>query len=100
MSAGDLPYRIYRLRSGGRPECIATTATKEGVGTALVTLGEEGEFEDATAGVMHRPDPALPGTWLVNPWPKMMIQPQHVPGRVTLVQIARSGDGEKGGVDR
>lgn len=80
------PYRIYRVRGAqGVPELVATTDSKEGVGTALVTLGGEGEFEGCTVGVMHRPEEET-GVWLVNPWPATGSNPKRL-----TVTIASSG---------
>lgn len=62
-------YRIYRLRAGDL-EVVATCGSNEAVGTAIVTLGQEGEFEGCTVGVMHRPFEDKPGIWLVNPFPR------------------------------
>lgn len=62
-------YRIYRVPASGELQEVAETPTKEGVGTALVTLGEEGEFEGCTVGVMHKPFDDKPGVWIANPFP-------------------------------
>ena len=67
---GEGEFRIYRVRSGYYPEIVATTDTKEGVGTTLITLGLEGEFEGCTVGVMWRGHDAATGEWIVNPYGK------------------------------
>lgn len=81
----DEQYRVYRLTALGHLELIATCGTKEAVGTALVTLSEEDEFEGCTVGVMYRPHEDKPGRWLVSPF--------HP-------RIPRSGDGGKVGKRR
>lgn len=63
----DGRYRIYRV-VGGEQQVVATTDTAEGVGLALVTLAEEGEWMDARVGVLDKPDESKPGRWLVNPY--------------------------------
>lgn len=61
-------YRIYRVRDGEQ-QLIATTAEPEGIGTTLVTLAEEGEFEDAAVGVLDtRGAPRGSGVWIVSPY--------------------------------
>lgn len=63
---GPNRYRIYRLRAG-ELELLATTATPQGMGLALATLHEDGEWVgDDAAGVL---DTATdPGHWIVSPW--------------------------------
>lgn len=62
-------YRIYRLRRC-RLEVMVTMPTPEGIGLALVTLTDEGEFDSYDAvGVLDthgRRD--IAGTWIVNPY--------------------------------
>lgn len=62
-------FRIYRRDAQGELGLVATCGSKGAVGVALVTLGEEGEFEGCTVGVMHRPHEDKPGRWLANPYP-------------------------------
>ncbi len=52
---------------GKNLELVATCGTKEAVGTALVTLTEEGEFDECPFGLMHRPE-GEKGRWLLKPW--------------------------------
>ncbi len=52
---------------GKNLELVATCGTKEAVGTALVTLTEEGEFDECPFGLMHRPQ-GEKGRWLLKPW--------------------------------
>jgi hypothetical protein len=49
-------------------ELLATCATPEAVGVALVTLARETEWEDCPLGLMDRlPEPGEP-KWLIKPW--------------------------------
>ena len=59
-------YRIYS-RVYDDLRCIAAAPTPEALGVALVTMGEEGEFDGKLVGVMDRPTDE-PGRWLVKPW--------------------------------
>jgi hypothetical protein len=62
-------YRIYRLPPAGELVLLATTPTAGGIGVALVTLHEEGEWvADEAVGVLDTHGKDGPGTWLVNPW--------------------------------
>lgn len=63
---GDDRFRIYRLRAGDL-QLLATTDTPQGMGLALSTLHEDGEWEgDDSVGVL---DTATdPGHWIVSPW--------------------------------
>lgn len=63
-----MSYLIYRVGRDSELNLIAETPTKEGVGTAIVTLAEEGEFQDCALGVLHRPFDDKPGSWLINPF--------------------------------
>jgi len=61
-------YRIYAVRDG-ESRLMATTPDEGGIGTALVTLAEEGEFEDAAVGVLDtKGAPRGSGVWIVNPY--------------------------------
>ncbi len=60
--------RCPSCRGEGRNlELVATCGTKEAVGVALVTLTEEGEFDECPFGLMHRPE-GEKGRWLLKPW--------------------------------
>lgn len=63
---GEDRYRVYRLRAGDL-QLLATSDTAEGMGLALATLHEEGEWVgDDSCGVL---DTATdPGHWIVSPW--------------------------------
>ena len=61
-------YRIYRMILD-EIDLVATASTPEDVGSAIVTLGREGEFAGACIGLLdtHGTD-EVPGSWVVNPW--------------------------------
>lgn len=64
-------YRLYRRKPDGDLQVIATVASPEAVGVALVTLAEEGEFEGCALGVLDvcpGGEPAENGRWLVKPF--------------------------------
>lgn len=62
-------WRIYRVLDSGEPELLATTDSAEGVGVCIVTLGAEGEFDDAACGVLDSmPEGKTTGTWVLKPW--------------------------------
>lgn len=63
-------YRIYRVGTDNEPMILATCETPLDLGYALVLLAGEGEFEGKRIGVMDRPDPDKPGTWITNPFEK------------------------------
>lgn len=56
--------RCSTCRGEGKTlECVATTGTAEGVGTAIIQMAMEGEFEDCPLGILEDG-----GSWLVKPW--------------------------------
>lgn len=61
-------YRIYRMVYD-ELDLLATATTSGDVGTAIVTLGLEGEFDHSCVGILdtHGTD-AAKGTWVINPW--------------------------------
>lgn len=63
---GENLFRIYRLRAG-ELELVATAPDAGGMGLALVTLAQEGEFivDDAVGVLKTDTDP---GRWIVNPF--------------------------------
>lgn len=64
-------YRIYRVGSDGLPHEIASTETREGIGVALVTLRDEGEWGDHDAIGVRDTEPLQrgpTGRWIVNPY--------------------------------
>ncbi len=60
-------YEIYALRADER-HLLATCATPEAVGVAIVTLGREGELERAAPGVLDSMAEDGERKWLLNPW--------------------------------
>lgn len=66
-ATSDGPLRIYRVRGGLAPICLATCGA-DSLGFALMTLAEEGEFDGWRVGIMHRPDPQQQGNWIINPY--------------------------------
>lgn len=61
-------YRIYRMIYD-ELDLVATASTPEDVGVALITLGEEGEFDQTCAGILdtHGTD-EVQGSWVLNPF--------------------------------
>lgn len=64
-------FRLYKVGRDGSPELVATTATPEGVGVAIVTLGREGEWENTCVGVLDSMG-EVGQKWLSNPFAPMM----------------------------
>lgn len=63
------PWHVYAREEDG-PRHIATT-NEEGLATTLKLLREEGQIDDdMRIGVLHRPFPSRPGTWIINPYAK------------------------------
>ena len=60
-------YRIYCRAHDGTLTLIATCATAEAVGVAIVTLGREGEFDDCAAGVLDTMG-ETGQKWVLRPW--------------------------------
>ena len=48
-------------------ELVATAADPEAVGTALVTLGREGEWDECPVGLLDT-EGEVGQKWLVRPW--------------------------------
>jgi hypothetical protein len=59
---GEERFRIYRLRDNNL--YLVATTDQDGIGTAIVTLGREGEFDGCRVGIY---DSKL-RTWVLNPW--------------------------------
>jgi hypothetical protein len=105
-------YRVYRLclcpaceGTGGVPghiapkvrcrECrgegrvldlVACCANPQGLGTTIVTLAEEGEFEDCPIGILEDG-----GGWLVKPW---LPSPRNVADAARVLAKAKTkGEG-------
>lgn len=66
--------RCEACRGEGRTrDLVATCATPEAVGVALVTLGREGEFDECPIGILdtmgYLEDVEVQGgKWIVKPW--------------------------------
>ena len=62
------PFKCADCRGEGRiRQEVATCATPEALGVALVTLGREGEWADCPIGVLDRMG-EVGQKWLVRPW--------------------------------
>ena len=62
-------YALYRLCGDERNrQLVATCATAEAVGVALVTLGREGEWDDCPVGVLDRLPEDGERKWVLLPW--------------------------------
>ena len=79
-------FRLYRLCEGSNdPELVATAATPEAVGVAIVTLGREGEWDDCPVGVLDsRGEPGK--RWLFRPW---LPNPANVEEAGRMLRTAR-----------
>lgn len=64
--AGEERFALYRLCDGER-QLVATCATPEALGVALVTLGREGEFDECPIGVLDTMG-ETGKKWIVRPW--------------------------------
>lgn len=70
--SGDDRYAIYAVGAmrdddGGRPRHRIAETSRDGIGLALVTLRDEGEYgDDSRIGIFDRET----RTWIVNPWAK------------------------------
>lgn len=69
IPAKKAPYqRCDACRGEGRTrDLIATCATPEAIGVALVTLGREGEFDECPIGLLDT-EGETGQKWLVRPW--------------------------------
>lgn len=66
-------YRVYRVDADGGRHEIASTGTKEGIGTTLVTLRAEQEWDDFDRIGVLDTEPrsrGRAGLWIVNPFAK------------------------------
>lgn len=74
---GEDRYRIYRLRAGDL-QLLATTDTSQGMGLALATLHDEGEWVgDDSVGLLDTL--TEPGKWIINPWTLGRTSPEGKP---------------------
>ena len=68
VGATDPKDRCKECRGEGRVrQEVATCATEEAVGVAIVTLGREGEFAECPFGLLDR-EGETNQKWLINPW--------------------------------
>ncbi len=64
----DVPKRCSECRGEGRIlQEVATCATPEAVGVAIVTLAREGEFEECPIGLLDS-EGEVGAKWLIRPW--------------------------------
>lgn len=82
-------FRIYCRAHDGTLTLIATCATPEAVGVAIVTLGREGEFDDCAAGVLDTMG-EKGQKWVLRPWERS-AQNVSVAGHV-LAKAPRKSD--------
>jgi hypothetical protein len=86
--------KVYAIEWKRCPDCrgegrtldlVATAATPQDVGVALVTLADEGEFSECPVGILRDG-----GSWLIKPW---LPSPRNVSdaGRV-LAKAPRKGE--------
>ena len=66
-------FRVYTVCQGETTrDLIATCATPEALGVAIVTLGREGEFLDCALGILDTDPEAVVGQkWILKPWRAM-----------------------------
>ncbi len=57
-------YQLYVVDTHNKRHQLATTDSMEAIGTAIRTLGEEGEFDGKRLGILDR----FEHRWIVNPW--------------------------------
>lgn len=86
-SHGVLPAtRCDTCRGEGRTlQLVATCATPEDLGVALVTLGREGEFAECPVGILDRHG-EKGQKWLISPW---LPSPRNVSDAGRVLQSAR-----------
>ena len=64
-------FRVYTVCQGETTKnLIATCATPEALGVALVTLGREGEFIDCAVGILDTAG-EVGQKWILKPWRAM-----------------------------
>lgn len=67
-TAGSYPPRCDECRGEGRVRSeIASCASPEALGMAIVVLGQEGEFADCPIGILDT-EGEVGKKWLVRPW--------------------------------
>lgn len=84
--------RCIECRGEGRVrELLATCATPEALGVAIVTLGREGEFEECPVGVLDLAG-EVGEKWVVRPW---LPSPRNVSDAGRVLGSARKSSGRK-----
>ncbi len=64
-------FRIYRVCQGStEKELVATCASAEAVGVALITLGRESEWVDCAVGILDTQG-ETGQKWILKPWRAM-----------------------------
>ena len=64
----DTPWRVYGLDRENTPVCLSE-CDDVSLADSLLDLRKQGRIADGTrVGIMYRPDPELPGEWIVNPY--------------------------------
>jgi hypothetical protein len=81
-------YQLWRLCDGER-QLVATCATPEALGVALVTLGREGEFSECPIGVLDTMG-EVGQKWIVRPWLPFPT-PKNLSDAGRTLQTARKG---------
>ena len=62
-------FALYCLRGGERNRVlVATAATAEAIGVAIITLGREGELDDCPVGILDRLPEEGQRKWVLLPW--------------------------------
>ena len=81
-------FALYCLRDGEK-ELLATAATPEALGVALVTLGREGELEECPIGILDRMG-EVGQKWIVRPW---LPSPRNASDAGRLLRSRRKDSG-------
>lgn len=66
-------FRIYRMIRD-QIDLVATASSESDVGSAIITLGREGEFAGACVGILDtHGSESDPGEWILNPFDTPVI---------------------------
>ncbi len=57
-------FQLYVVDGAGERRLLATAADMEAIGVAIRCMGEEGELDGCSVGVLDR----FEHRWLANPW--------------------------------
>lgn len=86
---GPSVVRCSECRGEGRVrQIVATAATEQGVGVALVTLGREGEWEGCPFGLLDA-EGEKGQKWIVSPW---LPSPRNISDAARVLGTARKGE--------